>query len=120
VEDLTAQRFVGVDEQVVHLGDGVELGGPLHQLVLTVSAAPRQHIEPDAVVEPHELGPEQRRAQPLGLGNRRRSNVEQPRDRLLGDADAKDLQMIGHGVGFPPFRRRVSPLDHERPRCRRV
>jgi hypothetical protein len=44
VEDLAPQRLLHVHQQVVHLGDGVELGGARHESLLAVGATPGQHV----------------------------------------------------------------------------
>jgi hypothetical protein len=57
-------------------GLAVALGGALHESLLAVGAAPSQHIQPGGVVQPDELGPQQLRAQPLGLGDSGRADLQ--------------------------------------------
>jgi hypothetical protein len=118
VDDLAAQRLLDVDEQVMHLGDRVELARPLHQQLLAVGAAPREDIEPRIAVQPHQLGSQQRGTQALGFGDRSRSDLEQRRNRLLRDAGAEDLKVLGHRRVSPfSVSRRYSPHTNERQRA---
>jgi len=49
VDDLAPQRLLHVDQQILHAGDGVELGCTLQQSLLPVGAAPGQHVQPGGV-----------------------------------------------------------------------
>jgi hypothetical protein len=122
VEDLAPQGLLHVDQQVVHLGDGVELGRPLQQALLAVGAAPGQDVQPDAVGEPDELGPEQLRAQPLGLGDGGRTDLEQGRHGRLRDAGTEDQQVLTHRCLLSSSAARVAVQmlrDHQHADCDR-
>jgi hypothetical protein len=74
----------------------VELGDARPGSLLAVGTAPGQHVQPGAVVEPDELGPQQLRAQPLGLGDGGRADLQQGRHGRLRDTGPEDLQVLTH------------------------
>lgn len=107
--EVAQQRFLHIDQQVVHPADGVELGRTLHQPLLAVGAAPGQHIQPAGVVEANELGPQQLRAQPLRLDDGRRADLEQGPHGLLHPAGPRPLGETAGAAGV--FCQRRGPVE---------